>query len=149
MTLPPRLTEVLAAVAGGPLPWREPGHIAVALGWRYADTVAALEGLLAEGLVERWDILWRPEPYWTLSPLGAEAIGLDLVELGHDSAPVWRERDEADAAPPIVEPRDPALDGRPYPNPLIARLGLLPPPPPSRQKSSKRKGRRRRHPEAA
>lgn len=148
MTLPDPVREVLLAVAGGILPWREPGHVAVTLGWRYGPTLAVIESLAREGLVEVWSLAWRPEPFVTLTPLAAELMGLDLVELGHDSVPTWRDR--AAAPTPIREPRDPALDGRPYPRDVVERLGsLTPPPPPKRPRSQKAKRRRSRPPRPA
>ena len=132
---------VLKALAAGELAWRRSAEVAFAMGWGPASAEVVLEALEHEGLVERWAVEWRPDPWWTLTPLAAELLGLVLVESGPAELPRWQAA--TDPLPPVHQPRQ--VVGQTVDSDLFARCGLIPPPPPKAEpRVSKAQIKRRR-----
>jgi len=140
--LPRPIEEVLAALAAGPLPWCKTAQVAFAMGWHFAETGEVLARLSAEGIVTDWRVPWHrddAEHWWILTPLGAELLGVGLVERGPSELPSWQERSRP--VPATIQPRDPALDGRGYGHDWTSRYGLTPP---LVERPKRRRGKRRR-----
>ncbi len=90
--------EVLDAVRGGPLAWRSPAEIAVALGWDLERTCDELAELHVAGWIEVWE---RDDGLVvTLSALAAERLGARLVENGRDDDPCWMAIGDPEPRPP-------------------------------------------------
>lgn len=92
--------RILEAITRAPLAWTDAAELAAEL---FADPAAILDGLEAleaEGLAARW-----PRPgrvLWTLTPLAADRLAVELVEFGLAELPRWQPLRED--PPRLVEP---------------------------------------------
>lgn len=90
---------VALALLGAGLAWQTAEELALASGGDLDATADALARLDLDGWISVWD---RPEgPVVTFSPLGAERLGIRLVESGPGEVPRWASRgDPEPPAPP-------------------------------------------------
>lgn len=78
---------LLGAILRGATVWSAPADLANELGWNIDETTDRLAELDATGWIEVWE---RPrEVVVTLSSLGAERLGVRLVEHGRSLTPRW------------------------------------------------------------
>ena len=85
--LPESWGRVIKALVGGVVAWRTPGEVAGALAWEEDATTDVLAALDAEGWLAVWEV--EGGPFVTLSPLGADRLGVRLVEVGRDEVARW------------------------------------------------------------
>jgi hypothetical protein len=93
--------RALRTLIAAPVAWQGPAELAEALGW----TLEATNDLLADLHVEGWVDIWKRENQLsvTLSTLGAERLGVRLVEYGPAQSLRWW---------PIGDPDPPAPRAR-------------------------------------
>lgn len=96
--LPDSWRRVVTVLVKGPSAWKAPRAVAQALHWDVDETTDILASLDESGWIEVWE---RPEGLAvTLSPLGAERLGVRLVERrGFGSTPCWAEQGEREPGP--------------------------------------------------
>jgi hypothetical protein len=95
--LPETCLAVVKALVRAPVAWQTPDDLAAALGWNAEQTTDVLALLDAAGWVEVWER--EPGPVVTLSPLGAERLGVRLMERGAEETPRWIGVGEPDQSP--------------------------------------------------
>lgn len=96
--------QLLEALIGGPKAWQTPDAVAEALGLGVEETT----DLLCELDMAGWLVVWDGEdapgrcegPVVCLSPLGAERLGVRLVEVGPKAVPAWARLGDVDPLPP-------------------------------------------------
>lgn len=93
--------EVLEALVAAPAAWLTPAQVAGALGREVEETTDLLCDLDLAGWIEVCDS--DPAPIVSLSPLGAERLGVKLVETGREATPRWAPAGEPE--PPAPRPR--------------------------------------------
>lgn len=111
-----RSRALLDAIVKGPVAWVGPSALAGALGWDEGETMDRLSDLDVGGWVEVRDE--GPDgptaadggPSVALSALGAERLGLRLVEVGVNAALRWANPDEPE--PPAPRARNVIQNGR-------------------------------------
>jgi len=79
--------DVVNAVIAAPVAWLSPAELADALGRGVQETTDLLCDLDLAGWLEVWD--GESGPVVTLSPLGAERMGVRLVEEGFEATARW------------------------------------------------------------
>jgi hypothetical protein len=98
--LPEAWQRVLQSIRSAEDAWRTPDSIAAGLGWEAEPTWDLLASMDVAGWLAVWE---RPDgPVVTLSPLGAERLGVRLREHGSPVRLTWVPVDEP-------EPRGPRL----------------------------------------
>ncbi len=90
VAMPETWVSLLGALMGGPIAWRSPRELAEALGRDEGDTTDLLASMDEDGWLGVWEI--DGEVFVTLSALGAERLGVRLVESAEDHAPRWSPR---------------------------------------------------------
>jgi len=85
--MPETWGRVIGALVGGVFAWRTPGEVAGTLGWGEGVTTDVLASLDADGWLAVWEV--EGGPLVTLSPLGADRLGVRLVEVGYDEVARW------------------------------------------------------------
>ncbi|GAC1325461.1 MAG: hypothetical protein NVSMB14_17660 [Isosphaeraceae bacterium] len=89
---------LLGAILRGATVWSAPADLAIELGWDIDETTDRLAELDATGWIEVWE---RPrEIVVTLSSLGAERLGVRMVEHGRSLTPRWLAINEPEPPPP-------------------------------------------------
>jgi hypothetical protein len=88
---------VLNALVEAAVAWQSPEEIAGTIECGIEETTDLLCDLDLAGWIEVWD--GASGPLVTLSPLGAERMGVRLVEIGPDATPRWA---------PVSDPEPPA-----------------------------------------
>ena len=72
----------LAVIVSGKMAWSSGPELA-----GQGHPPEALRALEAAGLVERWTL--ARELTWTLTPIAAQALGVELAEVGYQEDPRW------------------------------------------------------------
>ncbi len=116
-------TRVLGALVAGPDAWSTPASLAQALGREESATTDLLADLDDGGWLAVWERDDSPTPLVTLSPLGADRLGVRLVESGPEELARWSSA--GDPEPPTPRARHVCARGR------GADLAFVPDPHPS------------------
>ena len=95
-------TLLLGAILRGATVWSAPGDLANDLGWSVDATTDRLAELDAAGWIEVWERKPECDVVVTLSSLGAERLGVRLVEYGLNLTPRWLAINEPEPPLPRV-----------------------------------------------
>ncbi len=79
--------QILKALAEASVAWQSPDQLASTLGWKRSRVADRLVDLEDRGLVETWDL--EEDLYTVLTPLGAQRMGVRLVEGGTETPLYW------------------------------------------------------------
>lgn len=118
---------VLRAIVGGARAWSSGSELAHALAATVESVLACLCDLAESGEVEGWDRDGAGSVVWTLTPLSAARLRVDLAETGLSGRLAWVDRDRARRVrrgpahpqPPSIEAE--AVEWRPGPYDLAER----------------------------
>jgi hypothetical protein len=99
--IPDTWMQIMWVLVRGSVAWQTPTALAAAIGWNIEPTMDVLAMLDDAGWIEVWDK--DEEPTITLSPLGAERLGVRLVEIGAALTPRWIDIGDPDPRPPAAK----------------------------------------------